>query len=53
MFLLIHSNVWIAPVMPFGFRYFVSLMDDASRLTWIYLLQSKDEIYLVFECCHA
>lgn len=31
-----------------GFRYFLTIMDDHSRATWIYLLRTKDEVIKLF-----
>nr|KYP48432.1 Retrovirus-related Pol polyprotein from transposon TNT 1-94 [Cajanus cajan] len=42
---LIHADIW----GPFrestydGYRYFLTLVDDMSRFTWIYLLKNKSE----------
>ena len=27
-----------------GFRYFLSIVDDATRSTWVYLLKSKSDV---------
>ena len=45
-FELIHSDVWYAPVtLIHGHRYFVtSFDDDVTRVTWLYLLKSKNEV---------
>ena len=47
-FELIHSDIWgpsnISNIS--GFRWFVSFIDDCTRVTWIYLLKQKsDELY--------
>lgn len=47
---LIHIDVW-GPyrINTFdGFKYFLTIVDDYSRATWIYLLRSKDEVYNCF-----
>ena len=31
------------------YEYFVTFIDDCSRFTWIYFLQSKGEIFLAFK----
>ena len=54
IFEMIHSDVW----GPFsasidGFRYFVTFIDDFSRVTWIYLLKTKCEVLECFENFHA
>ena len=49
-FELLHIDVW----GPFsvetmdGFRYFLTIMDDHSRATWVYLLRNKSEVLTVF-----
>ena len=41
---LIHFDVWgPCPVMsPIGFKYFVTFVDDFSRVTWLYLMKSSE-----------
>ena len=52
-FNLIHYDVWYAPVTSIcGHRYFVTFIDDATRVTWVYLLKSKDEVFHVFQTYH-
>ena len=53
VFELIHSDVW----GPFsisidGFKYFVTFIDDFSRVTWEYLLKSKTEVFHCFKDFH-
>ena len=53
MFELVHSNVW----GPFslsidGFKYFVTFIDDFSKVTWVYLLKSKSEVFECFKDFH-
>lgn len=31
-----------------GFRYFLTIVDDHTRVTWSYLLRTKDEVLSVF-----
>ena len=40
---LIHCDVWgpFAKATYDGFRYFLTIMDDATRSTWVYLMKSK------------
>ena len=40
-FELVHSDIWgLCPVISqTGFRYFVTFVDDHSRLTWLYLMK--------------
>lgn len=52
-FELVHSDVW----GPFsisidGFRYFVTFIDDFSKVTWVYLLKSKSEVFNYFKDFH-
>ncbi|CAM8957622.1 unnamed protein product [Rhodiola kirilowii] len=45
-FELVHSDVWgpcPVPSVP-GFRYFVTFVDDFSRMTWIYFMKSRSEL---------
>lgn len=47
---LIHLDVW----GPFsvdsieGFRYFLTLVDDCTRFTWVYMLKQKSDVSVVF-----
>ncbi|KAK1419961.1 hypothetical protein QVD17_29426 [Tagetes erecta] len=46
-FSLIHSDVW-GPAEVIGgqkFRYFVLFVDDCTRMTWIYFLKHKSEVF--------
>ncbi|KAL9994189.1 putative RNA-directed DNA polymerase [Helianthus debilis subsp. tardiflorus] len=46
-FSLIHSDVW-GPAEVIGgqnFRYFVLFIDDCTRMTWIYFLKNKSEVF--------
>ncbi|WVZ20696.1 hypothetical protein V8G54_008018 [Vigna mungo] len=49
LFELLHANIWgplqIASID--GFTYFLTLLDDYSRFTWIHLLKSKAEVKTV------
>ena len=43
---LIHLDVW-GPYTTFtldGFKYFLTMVDDATRATWVYLMKSKSEV---------
>ena len=42
---LIHCDVWepFAKATHDGFRYFLTIVDDATRSTWVYLMKSKIE----------
>lgn len=52
---LIHSDVWgPSPITTSsGARWFVTFVDDCSRMTWVYLLKNKSEVYRVFRIFHA
>uniref|UniRef100_A0A151UDP3 Retrovirus-related Pol polyprotein from transposon TNT 1-94 n=1 Tax=Cajanus cajan TaxID=3821 RepID=A0A151UDP3_CAJCA len=47
---LVHSDVWGSAPTPTmgGCRYFVILIDDFSRFTWIYLMKSRSEIPQIY-----
>lgn len=47
---LLHIYVWGPFSVPThdGFRYFLTIVDDCSRATWIYLLKSKSDVLRVF-----
>ena len=49
-FMLVHSDVWgPAPVVGLhGFPYFVTFIDDCTRMSWIYFLRQKSEVFHVF-----
>ena len=48
-FILIHSDVWgPAPETGMhGFSYYVSFIDDCTRMSWIYFLKHKSEVFEV------
>ena len=47
---LVHLDIW----GPFsvqsveGYRYFLTLVDDCTRVTWIYMLKNKGEVSVIF-----
>ncbi|CAN6842208.1 unnamed protein product, partial [Brassica oleracea] len=47
---LIHLDVW----GPFsiesveGYRYFLTIVDDCTRVTWIYMMRNKNDVLTVF-----
>jgi len=47
---LVHLDVW----GPFsvesveGYKYFLTLVDDCTRVTWVYMLRNKNEVSVVF-----
>ncbi|RVW87252.1 Retrovirus-related Pol polyprotein from transposon RE1 [Vitis vinifera] len=50
LFELVHSDVWgPCPVTSqTGFRYFVTFVDDFSRMTWIYFMKNRSEVFSHF-----
>ena len=50
-FELIHSDVWgpSQESIVSGMRYYVSFIDDCTRLSWIVLLKPKDEVFPLFK----
>ena len=51
-FSIIHSDVWGPSRVPniTGAKWFVSFVDDHTRLTWIYLMKEKSEVTHIFKC---
>lgn len=49
-FELVHSDVWgPCPVTSkSGFKYFVTFVDDYSRVTWLYLMKNRSEVFTHF-----
>ena len=49
LFDLIHTNIWgpFREVTFDGFKYFLTLVDDKSRFTWIYLLRNKSDCLFI------
>ncbi|PKU60283.1 Retrovirus-related Pol polyprotein from transposon TNT 1-94 [Dendrobium catenatum] len=49
-FSLVHSDVWgPSPVTSlFGYRYYVSFIDDFTRYTWVYPLFHKSDVFAKF-----
>ena len=47
---LLHIDTWgpfsVSTVE--GYRYFLTIVDDHTRVTWVYLLRTKDEVLTVF-----
>lgn len=55
LFELIYSNVWgpSSSLSPFGSRYFVLFIDDATHFVWISFLSQKSDIYKTFVNFHS
>lgn len=51
---LIHLDVW-GPykVLVGGFRFFLIIVDDFTKATWVYLLKSKSDVLFCFQEFHA
>ncbi|RVW92416.1 Retrovirus-related Pol polyprotein from transposon RE1 [Vitis vinifera] len=47
-FMVIHSDVWGPSKVPTlsGLRWFVTFIDDCTRMTWLCLMKTKDEVNL-------
>lgn len=54
-FSLIHSDVWgpSPDTTVSGYRWFVIFIDDYTRMTWLYLMKTKDEVFQIFQNFHA
>ena len=50
IFSLVHADVWgPAPILgDHGFKYFLIFVDDCTRLTWVYFLKNKSEVFEKF-----
>ncbi|GJV88133.1 putative RNA-directed DNA polymerase [Tanacetum coccineum] len=44
---LVHLDVWgpYKITSKDGFRYFLTIVDDFSRVVWVYMLKGKDDVY--------
>ena len=53
-FTLIYPDVWgHAPISTLsGYRWFVIFVDDCSRMTWLYLMTNKNDVYECFCSFH-
>ena len=54
-FHLIHSDIWGPSTIPnvFGACWFVSLIDDCTRVIWIFLLKQKSDVSIVIPNFHS
>ena len=53
-FMVIHSDVW-GPAKTSSLsraRWFVSFIDDHTRMTWVCLMKSKNEVSSLFQQFH-
>lgn len=53
-FMIIHSDVWgPSKVLPLGgSRWFVTFIDDCTRMTWVCSMKSKSDVNLLFKKFH-
>jgi transposase InsO family protein len=51
---LIHSDIWghRSTNSMNGYRYFVIFIDCFSRVTWVYLMKNKSEVFACFKDFH-
>ena len=51
LFMVTHSDVWgPSKVTTFGgSRWFVTFIDDCTKMTWVCLMKSKSEVNLLFQ----
>ena len=54
LFEVVHSDIWgPSRVDSFdGYKYYVTFIDDYSRVTWVYLLKFKSEFFDAFKDFH-
>ena len=50
-FTLIHSNLWGPSQVTnlIGAKWFITFIDDHSRICWVYLLKEKSEVFQTFK----
>ena len=50
-FLLVHSDVWgsCSVISKLGLRYFITFVDDFSRMTWLYLMKDRSEVFSILQ----
>ena len=53
-FMVIHSDVWGPSKVSTlsGSRWFVTFIDACTRMTWLCLMKTKDEVNLLFQKFH-
>lgn len=49
-FHLLHIDIWgpFHPINVEGYKYFLTIVDDHSRFTWIYMLKAKSDVITIF-----
>ena len=47
---LVHSEIWgLSPISTLsGIKWFVTFIDDCTRMTWIYAMKNKSDVSMVF-----
>ena len=52
--MVIHYDVWGPSKVPTlsGLRWFVTFIDDCTKMTWLFLMKTKDEVNLSFQNFH-
>ena len=47
---LVHSDIWgpSSTVSKKGYKYFVTFVDDHTRVTWLYLMKNRSELFSIF-----
>lgn len=55
LFELIHSDIWgpSSTISKSGFKYFVTFVDDYSRVTWLFLMKQRSEVFSIFYDFHT
>ena len=55
LFELVHTNVWgpFRSTSTLGFRYYVIFIDNYSRCTWLFLMETRAELFSIFQKFHA
>jgi hypothetical protein len=53
-FAIVHTDVWgPAPItISSGARWFVTFVDDCTRMTWLYVMKTKHEVFDIFRSFH-
>jgi GAG-pre-integrase domain/Integrase core domain len=51
---LVHSDVWghCPTIVVNGYKYFVSFIDCFFRVTWLYLMKNKSDVFTCFKDFH-
>ena len=54
-FHLVHTDIWGPSIVPSvtGSKWFVSFIDDCTRVTWVFLLKHKSDVMTILPNFHA